>query len=163
MKYSYQLGLALVNPSTEIDLTAYQAALKQAVASYNAKQEKAANRKTLVLAKITSKELVVSLDSQAALTAPAKALRTFSQIIVEEFPDLASKLLYHNHLFRSFPLIDSSQIEHARIESTAVDISDQKLLEAMVRLCMKSLKDRTAQETHVLSEIKYLLYREELL
>lgn len=163
MKYSYKLGLALVNPCIEIDLTAYPKALEQAVASYNAKQEKAANHKTLILLKITPKELVVALDSQIPLTAPAKALRTFSQIIVEEFPDMASRMLYHNHIFRSFPIVDDSEIEQSRIESITAEISDQKLLEAMVRLCMKSPENRTIQEKHVLSKIKYLIYQAELL
>ena len=152
-----------MNPSTKIDLTAYQEELERTVAIYNLKQSKAANRKTLILIKITPKELVVALDSQIALAAPAKALRTFSQIIVEEFPDLASQLLYHNHIFRSFPVLDTPQIEPPAIDSVAVEISDQKVLETMVRLCMKPLEDRTVKEKHVLSKIKYLIYQAGLL
>lgn len=163
MQYSYKLGLTLVNPSTEINLTTYQEEIDQAVASYNLKQKKAVNHKTLVLLKITPKELIVALDSQITLTTPAKALRTFSQIIIDEFPNFASKILYHNHLFRSFPVVDDPQIEQSRIESVTKEISDQKLLEAMVRLCMKASEERTIQEKHVLSKIKYLLYQAELL
>lgn len=163
MQYSYKLGLTLVNPSTEINLTTYQEEIDRAVASYNLKQKKAVNHKTLVLLKITPKELIVALDSEIALTAPAKALRTFSQIIIDEFPNFASKILYHNHLFRSFPVVDDPQIEQSRIESVTKEISDQKLLEAMVRLCMKASEERTIQEKHVLSKIKYLLYQAELL
>lgn len=162
MKHSYKLGLALVNPCPEIDLTGYQEQMEQAVASYNSKQKRAANRKALVLLRTTSRELVVALDSQAALTAPAKALRTFSQIIVDEFPDIASRLLYHNHIFRSFPVMDDPQIEQSRIEAATAGISDQRLLETMVRLCMKAPENRTQQEKQVLSRIKYLIDQAEL-
>lgn len=162
MKYSYKLGLALVNPCAEIDLTLYQEQMEQAVAIYNEKQEKAANHKALVLLKLSAKELVVGLDSQAALTAPAKALRTFSQIIVDEFPVIASQLLYHNHIFRSFPIVDDPQIEQSRIEAATAEISDLTLLEAMVRLCMKEPGIRTQQEKQVLAKIKYLLHQAEL-
>lgn len=163
MQYSYKLGLTLVNPSTEINLTTYQEEIDRAVASYNLKQKKAVNHKTLVLLKITPKELIVALDSQITLTAPAKALRTFSQIIIDEFPNFASKILYHNHLFRSFPVVDDPQIEQSRIESVTKEISDQNLLEAMVRLCMKASDDRTIQEKHILSKMKYLIHQAGLL
>ncbi len=105
---------------------------------------------------------MVGLDSQAALTAPAKALRTFSQIIVDEFPAIASQLLYHNHIFRSFPIVDDPQIEQSRIEAATAEISDLTLLEAMVRLCMKEQGSRTQQEKQVLAKIKYLLHQAEL-
>lgn len=160
----YKLGLTLVNPSsTEIDLTRYKEEIDRAVASYNLKQKKAANHKTLALLKITPKELIVTLDSQIALTAPAKALRTFSQIIVEEFPDMASQMLYHNHIFRSFPIVDDSQIEQSRIEDVAATVSDQKLLEAMIRLCMKASDNRSIQEKYILSKVKYLIHQAGLL
>lgn len=163
MAYSYTLGLSLVNPCTEIDLTAYQEEMKQAVVRYNAKQEKAVNHKTLALLQITPRELVVALDSQTTLATPAKALRTFSQIIVDEFPDIASQVLYHNHIFRSFPIVDDSQIEQADIKYATVEISDQAALEGMVRLCMKPPEDRTLQEKQILSKIKHLLQQTKLL
>lgn len=162
MAYSYTLGLSLVNPCTQIDLTAYQEEMNQAVVRYNAKQKKAVNHKTLALLRITPKELVVALDSQTALATPAKALRTFSQIIVDEFPDIASQVLYHNHIFRSFPIVEPSQTEQADSEHTA-EISDQTLLEGMVRLCMKPTEDRTIQEKQVLAKIKHLLHQAGLL
>ena len=160
----YKLGLTLVNPSsTAIDLTRYKEEIDRAVARYNLKQKKSANHKTLALLKITPKELIVTLDSQIALTAPAKALRIFSQIIVEEFPDMASQMLYHNHIFRSFPIVDDPQIEQSRIEDVAATVSDQKLLEAMVRLCMKASDNRSIQEKYILSKVKYLIHQAGLL
>ena len=150
MAFHYKLGLSLVNPSTELELTAYQQEIEKAVASYNSKQQRAVNHKKLFLLKVNPKELIVSLESEVALTAPAKALKTFSQIIVEELPDVASKMLYHNHIFRSFPIVDELQIEQSRIESVTAEISDQKLLEAMVRLCMNPLENRSIQEKDAL-------------
>lgn len=163
MGYHYKLGLSLVNPTTELKLNNYQQEIEQAVASYNCKQQRAVNHKKLILLKVNPKELIVSLESEVSLTAPAKALRTFSQIIVEELPDVASKMLYHNHIFRSFPVVDDPQIEQSRIEIVASEISDQKLLETMVRLCMKSLENRSIQEKEALLKIKYIICQEGLL
>ncbi len=163
MGYHYKLGLSLVNPTTELKLNKYQQELEQAVASYNSKQQRAVNHKKLILLKVNPKELIVSLESEVALTAPAKALRAFSQIIVEELPDVASKMLYHNHIFRSFPVVDDPKIEQSRIKIVAAEISDQKLLETMVRLCMNPLENRSIQEKEALLKIKYIICQEGLL
>lgn len=69
----------------------------------------------------------------------------------------------HNHIFRSFPIVDELQIEQSRIESVTAEISDQKLLEAMVRLCMNPLENRSMQEKNALLKIKYFIYQAGLL
>lgn len=163
MAFQYKLGLSLANPSTEVELTAYRQEIEKAVASYNSKQERAVNHKKLFLLKVNPKELIVSLESEVALTTPAKALRTFSQIIVEDLPDMASRMLYHNHIFRSFPIVDELQIEQSRIESVTAEISDQQLLETMVRLCMNPFENRSMQEKDALLKIKYIIYQAGLL
>ena len=76
---------------------------------------------------------------------------------------MASQMLYHNHIFRSFPIVDDPQIEQSRIEDVAATVSDQKLLEAMVRLCMKASDNRSIQEKYLLSKVKYLIHQAGLL
>ena len=157
MSYKYNIGFTLANSGLKIDLSNYSKTLQSAVNSFNCKQETSFNHKSLALIEIIQNNLIFSLESEKELKNPSKALKTFSQIIIDEFPDFADKILYHKHLFKSFPIYNEKDIEKSksRINLNIEKITEKDVLKAMVNLC---LSDRSTKENNVLYQIKEILY-----
>ncbi len=161
MNYTYPIGLALANNVLNIDLADYISEIKEVIIKYNDIQKKTVNHKKLILINITKKEIILKLYSEKELQVPSKALRSFSQIIIDDFPELADKILYHKHLFRSFPIYNEKDIENSKsnINLNIKNITEKEVLKAMIELC---LNDRTREENKTLYQIKEILYNKGL-
>jgi len=120
---NYQINLTIASPDFQGSLKKYTEDIKAAVDFFNLKSESMRNPKTLRLIAVEDSLCVVELASEKELPAPAKALRLFSQYLLEHSP--ISQYTYGSSLFRSVRVVNQLPPPPDSGEPTEIQVMDQ--------------------------------------
>lgn len=119
---TYLLNLVPASPSFDDTLKKYTADIQAAVDYFVCQSAHTRNPKTLKVVEVQDSLLVLELTTKIALPAPAKALRLFTQYLLEHS---ALKIyVYHRCLFRSVRVANPPQAASPSGQSAQVQVMD---------------------------------------
>jgi len=101
---TYLLNLVPASPAFDDTLKKYRSDFEDAAAHFNHQSLHTRNPKALRILDIRDSLLVLELTAKVELPAPAKALRLFTQYLLEH--STISRYTYHSCLFRSVRIAD---------------------------------------------------------
>jgi len=133
MEYSYLVGLKLANPNVSIDLQSHSDFISSCVKTYNeAGLERSKNPKYIELDEnnVLPDSIVLTLHSTNALKFIGKALRYFSQLLLDN--DEFKKCVVNGQLLRTFPVSDISSIESDKQIINVTEIDDLEFIKALL-------------------------------
>ncbi|MBU3131973.1 hypothetical protein KPL40_05870 [Clostridium gasigenes] len=131
MKYYYEVTFYLANEEKrkEVNLNDYEDAFLMAERHYNSVGKNARNVKRIINRKVDESELKLQLESDAPLSTPTLALRSYSQFLVQtNFGEVAAK---DNALFRGSSVV--IEMEHG-------DITAPEMIKILAELLMAGKK-----------------------
>ena len=145
MPYVYTLELKFAKTSANINLTEYTTVITEAISEYNKTGESATNPKHIELNKIDNKFIWLHLTSTSELKVAGKALRFFSQLIINKAPILADNLTTSGQLFRINQIgLPIAKGEDPNIQLQAKEVDDACLIKALVDYISKKRDPNTS-------------------
>lgn len=105
----YVINLMVANPTFKGSLREYETDIDKSIIYFNAKSESKNNRKSIKKIEIQDTVLILELQTETEMPAPAKALRTFTKHLLDN-----SKLgeqAYYGSLFRSVKIASPSNVQ----------------------------------------------------
>ena len=129
----YTTELKLAKTRSNIKLEDYKAQIEEAACMYNKAGEAAVNKKSMELLEIKSSSILLRLRSETQLNAVGKALRFFSQQMVNKIPALAGNITSSGQLFRANPIgLPTTEEIQVEIPLKIKEIDDAELIKELV-------------------------------
>ena len=119
---TYLLNLVPASPAFDDTLKKYAADFQAAADYFVCQSAHTRNPKTLKIIEIQDSLLVLELTAKIELPAPAKALRLFTQYLLEH--SALQTYVYHRCLFRSARVVTPSQVASPVGQSAEVQVMD---------------------------------------
>ena len=145
MSYIYSLELKLAKTSDCIHLGDFQTAINEAIIQYNDAGKKSANPKNIELVNIENNLILLHLTSASELRFVGKALRYFSQLIIQKVPILTQNLTTSGQLFRINQIgLPIAEDEDPNVQLQAREVDDACLIKALIDYISKKRDTNTA-------------------
>ena len=131
--YIYLTELKLAKTRSHITLEDYKTQIEEAACIYNEAGTAAVNKKSMELLEIKSSSILLRLRSEVQLNAVGKALRFFSQQMVNQIPALAGNITSSGQLFRANPIgLPTTEETKVEVPLKIREIDDAELIKALV-------------------------------
>ena len=134
MSFNYAVGLTLAHPAPNQALCeeSYENTIYAAAKEYNAICSTAKNNpKEITILEIGEKHIILTLSSSVELPAPGKALRSFSQILLND-SNFKNAFMFGKQLFTSYDVANECPTSFGNKHISAEDIDDTQFLTSLV-------------------------------